>query len=82
VAGRLISHAEVAERCHVSESTSRRWGRRGLVEEVRLSEGVVRVREESVDQLTERGYGPPQGVVRRLEGRGEAPDLEEEGLRA
>jgi excisionase family DNA binding protein len=57
----LLSYPEAAERLHVSVSTARRLGRRGVLAEVRVSDGVVRVREESVDELARRGYVPGEG---------------------
>lgn len=38
----LLKYPEVAFRLHVSESTARRLGRAGVLEEVRVSPGVVR----------------------------------------
>ena len=52
----LMKYSEVAARIHASESTARRLGRAGRLEEVRISPGAVRVRVESVQQLLDRGY--------------------------
>jgi excisionase family DNA binding protein len=57
----LLSYPEAALRLHVSVSTARRLGRRGVLDEVRVSDGVVRVREESVDELARRGLDRPEG---------------------
>lgn len=57
----LLSYPEVAERIHASESTARRLGRSGVLDEVRVSAGVVRVREDSVDRLLQHGYDVQAG---------------------
>ena len=56
----LLKYREVAGVLHVSESTARRLGRSGQLDEVRVSCGAVRVRADSVDRLIERGYTAPE----------------------
>jgi predicted site-specific integrase-resolvase len=56
----LLKYREAAERIHASESTARRLGRCGRLDERRISEGCVRVTEESVERLIESGYTTPE----------------------
>ena len=55
----LLTHREVAARLHVSLSTARRLGAAGQLEQVRVSPGAVRVREDSVQRLIINGYPAP-----------------------
>jgi excisionase family DNA binding protein len=51
----LLSRPEVAERLRVSHRTVRRLGAAGLLEEIRVSERLVKITERSVEQhLAER----------------------------
>jgi excisionase family DNA binding protein len=61
----LLTYPEAAERIHVSVSTARRLGRAGRLDEIRVSRGAVRVREDSVERLIQFGYdtGPSQAAT-------------------
>jgi len=53
----LIKYKDAARCLGASESTARRLGASGHLDERRISAGVVRVTQESVDRLVECGYG-------------------------
>lgn len=55
----LLRRREVAAQIHASESTVRRYGRDGILEEVRIGPGIVRVKASSVARLIENGYTAP-----------------------
>jgi predicted site-specific integrase-resolvase len=55
----LLKYREAAGALHVSESTARRLGRNGQLDEVRVSDGAVRVTADSIDRLIERGRTAP-----------------------
>jgi hypothetical protein len=55
----LLTYRETATRIHTSESTARRLGAAGALEQIRISRRVLRVREASVDRLLAHGYTLP-----------------------
>ena len=53
--GKLLTRTETAERLNVSPMTVRRLAKRGHLTEVRVSERVVRIPEESAETLATYG---------------------------
>lgn len=56
----LLKYSEAARLLHCSESTARRLGASGQLEQLRISPGIVRVRASSVTRYLQHGYSAPQ----------------------
>ena len=50
----LLDRSEAAERLRVSERTVRRWGKAGLLDEIRVGPRLIRVTAASVEAMTRK----------------------------
>ena len=60
---RLLAVPEVAELCHVSEMTVRRWASTGMLSTVSLGQLVVRIRPNDLEKFIEEWLIPMEAQL-------------------
>ena len=63
---RLLAVSEVAELCHVSEMTARRWTSTGMLPAVTWGQLVVRVRPKDLEEFIEEWLIPMEAQLTPL----------------